>query len=100
MRDVAGWLETNGWDITSREPLSARQDRGEVVQTVHFAEGRLRYTLTRQTGEEQMKRGTAPGGGPLRAITSSYVETTVTAEYDDARILEALQAAIQLARGA
>lgn len=92
-----GRLEAEGWEVLPGASLRARRDRGERVETLHAAGGRLRYTLTHVVGEEATARA-EDGAGRYRAVARTYRETTVTAEYEDADLDRAVESARALAR--
>ncbi len=90
-------LEEQGWDITQGEVVAARRERGDRVEVLQVAEGRLRYIVTRSVGDEDFRR-VQDGPIPLRVVTRSYRETTVTAEFPEEHVLTAVEAAITAAR--
>ncbi len=90
-------LEDQGWDVTQREVVAARRERGDRVEVLQVAERRLRYTLTHAVGDEDFRR-VQDSAVPLRVVSRSYRETTVTAEFPEEHVLTAVEAAITAAR--
>ncbi len=90
-------LEEQGWDVVPGDVVAARRERGGRVEVLQVAEGRLRYTVTRAVGDEEFRR-VQDGPIPLRVVTRSYRETTVTAEFPEEHVLTAVEAAMEAAR--
>lgn len=90
-------LEEQGWDVLPGEAFAARRERGERVEMLYVFPGQLRYTLTRATGDEEFHR-VQDAAVPLRVISRSYRETTVTAEFPEEDLLAAAEAAMSAAR--
>lgn len=90
-------LEEQGWDVVPGEVVAARRERGERVEVLQIAQGRLRYTVTRAVGDEEFRR-MQDNPIPLRVVSRLYRETTVTAEFPENYVLAAFEAAIAAAR--
>lgn len=97
---AAAWLEREGWEHWREgRVLRALRERGDRAESLALAEdGRLRYTVTRAVGEEEVRRIEAPG---LRGRVVSVVrrETTITAAVTEGAAPDAIVAAMWVARG-
>ena len=96
--DLARWLEAQGWDIVSEDPLEARRERVERVEILTAGQdGRFRYTLTLPITEEDFRRVLVENG-VLRVVSRSYRETTVIGTATGGSMIATVEAAIRAAR--